>query len=323
MAQSWRFNSETGGSETADRFARQVASQALNCLGDQRLDTALLFALESRNAHVGDAATDANIRRAEQSALGVAHGAAPIRSHCTAAAPRSVRMGGCSRRQVAAGSSFGTSRRTASQPPVRHAEERCSASSSVRRKAGTSGRSDSNLRFWNLATRSPDGEPLTVHGGTAVTLAFSPDGRTFATGGGDKAISFWDLATRQPIGEPLTGHTSNVESLAFSRDGRTLASGSWDGTVILWDVGAHSPLGPPLSVEAALGQPFGQVESVAFSPDGKLLAAGGGGGAVLWEVASSKPASPLLHHPSGGVTSVVFSPDGRYLAAGSSGKPAQ
>ena len=306
-------------------FSRQVATQALNYLGEQRVDTALLLAVESQNVLTAStAATDANTFDARSSFLAaLAHGVVPIRSHMhggnhIAFSPDGRLLASASGDKlmvwdVATGQPVG-------RPFPSHDDAVFAiAFSPDGRTIATGSRSDKNLRFWNMETRGPDGEPLTVHGGSAITLAISPDGRTLATGGGDKQIVLWNLATREPIGEPLAGHTSNVESLDFSRDGRTLASGSWDGTVILWDVGTRTALGPPLSVKDSLGQSFGQVEGVAFSPDGRLLAAGGGGGAVLWDVASRKPLSALLKHPSGGVTSVAISPDGRYLAAGGSG----
>lgn len=304
-------------------FSRQVATQSLDSLNAGRLDSALLLALESRNAlTAASAATDANTFDARSALLSaLAFGAAPIRSYLhggdlVAFSPDGSRLASASANAIIVWDL--AARKAVGRPFASHGDAVFSLAFSPDGKMlASSSRSDGNLRFWNLKTGGPDGQAVTVHDGTAVTLAFSPDGRTLATGGGDKTIVFWDLETRQPIGEPLSGHTSNVVSVAFSGDGKTLASGSWDGTVRLWNVETHVPLGPPLAVEASLGQPFGQVESVAWSPDGRLLAAGGGGGAVLWDVGTSRPASPILKPPGGEVNSVAFSPDGRYLAAGS------
>jgi WD40 repeat protein len=81
---------------------------------------------------------------------------------------------------------------------------------------------------------------LTLAGSVAGPVAFSPDGRTFATSveGDEKEILVYEIASgkvRQRIG----GMPGRVWSLAFFPDGRRLASGSSDTTVLIWDLQAH------------------------------------------------------------------------------------
>ena len=75
------------------------------------------------------------------------------------------------------------------------------------------------------------------HKGWVNTIAFSPDGSTFAAGGGENAIVLWDVRTGERLAT-LEGHASIVLCVAFSPDGLTIASGGWyrDHTVRLWDV---------------------------------------------------------------------------------------
>ncbi|MEP7378941.1 MAG: hypothetical protein ABI725_05195, partial [Chloroflexota bacterium] len=129
--------------------------------------------------------------------------------------------------------------------------------------------------LWDVATRTPIGELTTGHADDVHSVAFSPDGMTFASGGSD-GVMLWDVATRTPIGELTTGDADGVHSVAFSPDGRTLASGGEDSNVILWDVATGKPIGEPLT-----GDTDG-VANVAFSPGGMTFASGGEDNVILW-----------------------------------------
>lgn len=81
-------------------------------------------------------------------------------------------------------------------------------------------------------------------------LAFSPDGKLFASGGGEEenAVSVWSATTGKQV-RKFTGHRGKVRLLAFSPDGRMLASGIDDTlykekenspwlaeSILVWDV---------------------------------------------------------------------------------------
>ncbi len=182
-----------------------------------------------------------------------------------------------------------------------------------------SGSADRTVRLWNVAQRTPLGEPLTGHTGTVFSVAFSPDGRTLASGSADRTVRLWNVtdSAHTSLGEPLTGHTDTVFSVAFSPDGRTLASGSADQTVRLWNV--TDPTQQRLVDSRLLGH-TDTVDAVAFSPDGRTLASGSADRTVrLWDVTDRDhptPVGPPLTGPTDFV-SMAGSPDGRSLASGS------
>ncbi|MEV0828780.1 WD40 repeat domain-containing serine/threonine protein kinase [Nonomuraea rubra] len=143
----------------------------------------------------------------------------------------------------------------------------------------------------------------------AYAVAYSPDGKTFATGGADGAVQVWDAAGRS-VTASLDGHTKGVHAVAFSPDGKTLATGSDDGTVRLWSL-------PSGRGKGTLTGHTGGVGSVAFSPDGKTVASASRDRTVrLWNAETGDGTAILTGHTDW-VDSVAFSPDGGTIATAS------
>ncbi|MEG4107515.1 WD40 domain-containing protein [Microcoleus sp. S13_C5] len=150
---------------------------------------------------------------------------------------------------------------------------------------------------------------LEGHSNSVRSVAFSPDGKTFASASSDHTLKLWNLESQKPIAI-LRGHSNSVYSVAFSPDGKTLASASTDNTLKMWNLESQKPI-------ATLRGHSNSVLSVAFSPDGKTLASASRDNTIkLWNLESQKPIATLTGH-SNSVLSVAFSPDGKTLASAS------
>ena len=111
-----------------------------------------------------------------------------------------------------------------------------------------------------------------------TSIAFSPDGSTFASGSSDLTVRVWDTRTREVL-HTLTGRrfSGAVRALSFSSDGKILATGG-DDTIPLWDVRTGALL---WKLEGHVGS----VEAVEFAADGNTLASWSTGGTVLlWDL---------------------------------------
>src|SRR5258705_3366973 len=134
-----------------------------------------------------------------------------------------------------------------------------------------------------IAAQPPRLVIQTGHSGEVYDVAFSPDGKLFASGSEDRNLKLWDVATSLEL-RSLEGHTGAIKSIAFSPDGKLIASRSDDKTIQLWDVTTRKQL------HSLAGHTFG-VTSVAFSPDGRLIASGSGyddRSIRLWDVSTGQ-----------------------------------
>jgi WD40 repeat protein len=160
--------------------------------------------------------------------------------------------------------------------------------------------------FWKRLEEQTDEGPKSG----VFALAFSSDGKTFASGHFDNIIRLWDAATGKELSK-LEGHGRRVAGLAFSPDGKTLASGGWDHTIRFWDLATGKELHRYPGHD---GYPVG----VVVSPDSKqVLTAGGHATLRLWELATGKELLVFRGH-SGWMSAAAFSPDGRKVASASS-----
>ncbi|MFH1974660.1 MAG: caspase family protein [Pseudomonadota bacterium] len=156
---------------------------------------------------------------------------------------------------------------------------------------------------------------------SAVAVAFSPDGKYFASGG--KGTKLWDLNTGKEI---MTLDEEQAESVAFSPDGKYLLSGGpelnfnpfvkdKDSRMKIFDVSTGKEI-----KDFKLKQPQ-RFYSVSYFPDGKYVLSGDSAGEIkLWNIASGKATRTVKAIGSfiKVVRAVAVSADGKYALSGGS-----
>ncbi|UBU09322.1 NACHT and WD repeat domain-containing protein [Nonomuraea gerenzanensis] len=169
---------------------------------------------------------------------------------------------------------------------------------------------EEGVRLWDVSTRQQLGAPFTSPYNDLVrSVAFSPDGRIFATAT-KSTIQFWDVSTRTQVGAPIALDASEygLASITFSPDSRTLAVDDNGGTIRFLSVATHEQVGEPLSAGPS-------ADAMALSADGTKMAVSNGTTVWLWDVAAHQPSGAPLILPvhSQDMRSVALSPDGRIL----------
>lgn len=160
----------------------------------------------------------------------------------------------------------------------------------------------------------------------ALTLAFSPDGKTLAISAVYEVL-LWNLdSTTAPVKAPGTiAVYESTTAISFSPDGKTLAAAdrqelTCSSRAQLWSVsGTTATASSTLSVGCNDAEGF--VTNFQFSPDGTMAATGlmtldeTSCELTTWELGSGKQINRSV--PSGGADaalSVAFSPDGKSIA---------
>ena len=143
--------------------------------------------------------------------------------------------------------------------------------------------------------------------GAVFTVAYSPNGKFFATGDANCEVILWRVSDRQLISS-FKGHTGWVRSVVFSPDGNELVSGSYDNTVKVWDITTGECL------KTFKGH-IGRIQAVAISPGGNTIASSSSDQSVkLWDIETGECFKSLQGHTNS-ARGVAISSDNKTLAS--------
>ncbi len=183
-----------------------------------------------------------------------------------------------------------------------------------------------DIIFLDAVTLEPVGDAVTTVGGSAIGLAFSPDGDRLAAVVDNNVVRLIDVEGRTLEAGYLESVDVPFFAVAWGPDGRRIATGTSGGTVQLWDADTLEPAAP------AGEQSLYPVRGLAFNVDGSLLASTTEFATTqLWDTATGAPIGGSLVGGALPVTVAAipepdrpeipfvpaFSPDGASLYVGS------
>jgi WD40 repeat protein len=143
---------------------------------------------------------------------------------------------------------------------------------------------------------------------SAISVAFSPDGRMLAAAGRERPTEIRNARSGHLVARLRTADWGR--SVAFSPDGSLVATGDWDGRAQLWSTEKWKPVGRPLEGHEK------RILTLDFSRDGRTLAsANEDGTVVLWDVDARTPVGSPLTFDTNTWVSAAFTPDGSHLFA--------
>ena len=128
------------------------------------------------------------------------------------------------------------------------------------------GADDGKIRIWDVSNRDrlptvPRTEPEDAHTVAVQAIAFSPDGRFFASAGG-RDVFVWELASGKKLYALPPEHRDNITAVSFTPQD-TLVTASKDGTVKVWKLGTEKA-----ATIRTLDHRAGAVEVLGASRDG-------------------------------------------------------
>jgi WD40 repeat protein len=144
-------------------------------------------------------------------------------------------------------------------------------------------RIDNKVGLWDIATGKEKASfmvEFSIGTGGPNCIAFSPDGKLFATGG--SFVGLWETASGERKALASDHLHSRIYTVAFRPDGKWFASAGKDKNIKLWDVATGKEV-------ATLKAHAADVNCLAFSPDGKVLASGSSDKTIkLWDLTAVK-----------------------------------
>ena len=115
---------------------------------------------------------------------------------------------------------------------------------------------------------------LAGHDDSVCCVAFSRDGRWFASGSSDRTVLLWDTRTGEPHLWPGQA-TGTIEVVTFAPDGQRVAAVSGAGEVVVWDVTSNE-------IVAQWSFRADGVSSMVWTLDGQALWIATNHGFVCW-----------------------------------------